>query len=122
MEQIAEAAVRVATYIEASDKDGFYPFDVAEALDMEYWLVQDVFNQLVKEGMFETPTFEPGFCPHPSFAIVSRPSKEDPEEEGFYSLHCYECREDLPFFFYTEKEWADILAVQKASNTKTEVE
>jgi hypothetical protein len=39
-------------------------------------------------------------CTHPSFAIVKHP-------EGDYSLHCYDCREDLPFFFYTEQEWAE---------------
>jgi hypothetical protein len=43
-------------------------------------------------------------CPHPSFAIVIDPDSEDLEEPQF-SLHCHECREELPFFFYTKGMW-----------------
>ena len=43
-------------------------------------------------------------CPHPSFTIVIDPDWEDLEEPQ-YSLHCYKCREELPFFFYTLGEW-----------------
>jgi len=42
-------------------------------------------------------------CSHPSFAIVVHlPNNEEPET---FTLHCYKCREDLPFFFYTSHEW-----------------
>lgn len=96
-EEMDDATKTILVYIGASKKDGFFPSDIAEALDMEFWLVQDVFTALVEQGTFERPTFEPGFCPHPSFAIVI----EGPQ----YSLRCYECREELPFFFYTKVEW-----------------
>ena len=99
-EQIAEAAGTVLKYIKGSDSEGFFPFDVAEALDMEFWLVQDVFNRLVEQGVFERPVFEKGFCPHPSFALVFHEN-----ENLMYSIHCYECGEPMPFFCYTEEEW-----------------
>lgn len=103
-EQIEEAAKAVSKYVEASDAEGFFPSDVAEALDMEFWLVQDVFTALVELGVFERPVFEPGFCPHPSFAVVIDPDSEETEEKQ-YSLYCYECGEALSFNFYTQGEW-----------------
>lgn len=102
--EIVKATETVLKYIEATDKEGFFPSDISEALDMDFWLVLDVFSALVEQGVFERPVFEPGFCPHPSFAIVIDPDSEETEEPQ-YSLHCHDCREDLPFFFYTKGEW-----------------
>lgn len=128
-EQIAEAAVTVLKYIEGASisLEGFFPSDVAEALDMDFWLVQDVFTVLVEQDVFEKPTFEPGLCPHPSFAIVVHTPKGLEIEPGMevvgddsYTLHCYECGEALPFNFYTEEEWK-ALGKEQASNTTEEI-
>jgi hypothetical protein len=49
------------------------------------------------------PGVESVTCSHPSFAIVvNLPNDEETET---FTLHCYACREALPFFFYTSYEW-----------------
>jgi hypothetical protein len=56
-EEIERATKTVLSYIEGSGKDGFFPSDVAKALDEEFWLVQDVFNVLAEQGVLQQPEF-----------------------------------------------------------------
>lgn len=61
-EEISRTTEAVLKYIEASDKDGFYPSDISEALDMDYWLVQDAFDVLVEQGVLDGPVASDHVC------------------------------------------------------------